>query len=198
MTRHLHLIIAAALLLGASQARAQDDKPSFHLSSTLPLYVGLPLERDIYDEARHNYMLGFNWNVYFGGHIGLGVDADFLMGGEAGLKVFGAFTLMYHIFDIWEGGKTGMVDPFLGFGMGWTDAPGYYTGTGINSTYNAVVEFTPALQVGTNYWFNERIGVIVKTKIFFNRGFDFLQLTAGLNIALFDLDIFEGMPAGGL
>lgn len=186
MSRCVCLTVAAALLLSAAPARAQDAMPKLTISSTLPLYVGLPIERDLPDDARHKLLLGANWNVYFGGNLGLGVDADFLTGGDAGLKMFGAFTLMYHLFDVWEGDRSGMFDPFFGIGMGWTDGPGYYDTSGPFPLYVATIDFTVAMQVGVNYWLAERIGLIVKTKFFLNRITDFFQITAGLNIALFN------------
>lgn len=179
-------IILAVLLLLLAVSGLQ----AFYLSSTLPVYVGIPYESDIAESARHVFLLGINWDVYFGGHFGMGVDADFLLGGDQGLKVYGAFFAMAHFNDVWS--KPGIkFDPFVGFGLGWTDSVGYYTGTGINATYNATVEFTAAAQVGFNYWFSKYVGLIVKTKFFFNR-FEFLQLNAGLNFKLFSFFINTG------
>ena len=161
---------------------------AFKLSSTLPLYLGIPFEDDVVEEAQHDLLIGWNWNVYFGGHFGIGVDCDFLTGGSDGLKVYGAFTAIWNFNDVWNE-PANKFDPFVGFGVGWTDAPGYYEGSGINSTYVPVVEFTGCLQIGFNYWFADDFGFICKTKLYFNRGTDFLQITAGINIKLFSLDI---------
>jgi hypothetical protein len=182
--KNLFLCLVLCLLVFAAPVL-----DAFYLSSTLPLYFGLPIESDVIDEARHDFLIGFNWNAYFGVHFGLGVDCDFLVGGSDGLKVYGAFTLLWHFNDIWSK-KNQKFDPFIGIGAGWTDAPGYYTDTGGTiPEYTPVVEFTGAIQGGFNYWFSDSFGWIVKTKFFFNRGFDFLQLNVGINIKLYSFDI---------
>ncbi len=159
------------------------------LSSNLPIYVGVPIESDVVNETeKHSHILGFSWENCFGGHLGMAIDADFMMGAET-LQVYGGFYILYHFNEI-TAKSFSKFDPYAGIGLGWTSTEGYYSTDYYGySSYEPVVEFTGSIEAGFNYWFSDVVGLHTSSKFYFNRGFDYLQFNFGVIFMLFGYDI---------